>query len=257
MSPDKHAQDLHHILHEAGSVALRHFGQVARETKADGTPVTEADRECEQVIVDGLQRRFPHDGIEGEEGALVQAGERTWYVDPIDGTAAFLEGLAYWGPTAARVDRQGKIDLAALYLPRTRDYFSCSGGVASYGDRTLPDLVARPPAGGVLYVPSKLHLMFDLQWPGKTRCLGSTAAHLCLVAAGSARACVIGNGWNVWDVACGIGMLRATGGVAITVDGEELDVVRHRKTPFVAGDPAAVAWLRQPGRIKRKERQDV
>jgi len=59
--------------------------------------VSLADRELEFLIREGLQKAFPEDGILGEEGGAekLDAGF-VWVVDPIDGTAAFLNGLHTW-----------------------------------------------------------------------------------------------------------------------------------------------------------------
>jgi histidinol-phosphatase len=86
------------VARRAGELALRHAAKgVKREDKADDSPVTVADRECEQLIVSGLRAAFPDDGFLGEEGAS-DAGRsgRLWIVDPIDGTRDFLRGLPTW-----------------------------------------------------------------------------------------------------------------------------------------------------------------
>ena len=82
----------------AGELALQHAARgVRREDKADDSPVTVADRECEQLIVSELRAAFPEDGFLGEEGAS-HAGRsgRRWIVDPIDGTRDFVRGLPTW-----------------------------------------------------------------------------------------------------------------------------------------------------------------
>jgi len=82
----------------AGELALKHARQgVEREDKSDDSPVTVADRECERLIVSGLQAAFPGDGVLGEEGSS-QPGRsgRRWIVDPIDGTRDYLRGLPTW-----------------------------------------------------------------------------------------------------------------------------------------------------------------
>ena len=83
---------------KAGELALQHAARgVRREDKADDSPVTVADRECEQLIVSELRAAFPDDGFLGEEGAS-HAGRsgRRWIVDPIDGTRDFVRGLGTW-----------------------------------------------------------------------------------------------------------------------------------------------------------------
>lgn len=59
--------------------------------------VSIADRELELFIRDGLQQAFPEDGILGEEGGAENLDASfVWVIDPIDGTACFLNGLHNW-----------------------------------------------------------------------------------------------------------------------------------------------------------------
>src|SRR5580704_18597926 len=90
----------------AGEVALSYQAQgVNAETKPDDSPVTAADRECERVIAQMLNEKFPDDGILGEEGARKEARSgRRWIVDPIDGTRDFLRGNPLWGVLIALED---------------------------------------------------------------------------------------------------------------------------------------------------------
>lgn len=83
----------------AGETAVRHFrGSLAVETKADGSPVTRADREAEQAVREWLARRFPADGVVGEEfGETNRSAPRRWFVDPVDGTKSFVRGVPLWG----------------------------------------------------------------------------------------------------------------------------------------------------------------
>lgn len=68
---------------------------LAVEQKADDSPVTQADREANALIVDGLRARFPDDGLLSEElpddGSRLTAS-RVWMVDPLDGTKDFIRG---------------------------------------------------------------------------------------------------------------------------------------------------------------------
>lgn len=82
----------------AGRLALQYAAQgVLREDKSDDSPVTVADRECEQLIVSELRAAFPGDGFLGEEGAdHGGTSGRRWIVDPIDGTRDFVRGLPTW-----------------------------------------------------------------------------------------------------------------------------------------------------------------
>ena len=78
----------------ARAAALPHFrSALACENKADAgyDPVTEADRAAERAMREVLGRDRPADAIEGEEyGAEAGTSGVTWYLDPIDGTRAFI-----------------------------------------------------------------------------------------------------------------------------------------------------------------------
>jgi fructose-1,6-bisphosphatase/inositol monophosphatase family enzyme len=252
-SDPEHA--LRTLLVEAGNLALSLPADPSR--KHDGTLVTAADRAVEEVLVAGLRSAFPDDAIEGEEGTMLDgsSGAR-WYVDPIDGTGAFVEGLPVWGPTVARVENE-RVTLAGFYVPRTAQYFAVSRDRAWLDGHPLSSPAAARSPERTLFVPSRLHQFFDLRWGGKARSLGSTAAHLCLAAAGSARAAIVGPGWKPWDALCGLAMIAATGGAThvFRADGSggPLDPWRDRGLPFVAGDEDSVRWLATPGTILRKE----
>ncbi len=78
----------------ARAETLPRFRQVGVETKVDGSPVTEADREAEHAIRRQLRQAFPDFGILGEEFGDEGADDRPrWVVDPIDGTIAFSRGI--------------------------------------------------------------------------------------------------------------------------------------------------------------------
>src|SRR5690606_37275807 len=78
----------------AGELAMRWFQSDAlvAEGKADGSPVTEADRAAERFVRSEIERRFPGDGVIGEEfGETRSRNGRTWVVDPIDGPRSFVQ----------------------------------------------------------------------------------------------------------------------------------------------------------------------
>jgi histidinol phosphatase-like enzyme (inositol monophosphatase family) len=102
-----------------GRAAMRWFrGRFDLEFKADGSPVTNADREAETVMVDLLAAAFPDDGILGEEGAERFSRSRwTWTIDPIDGTDSFVRGVPLFGTMAGLTDSDGEPVLGAVYLP--------------------------------------------------------------------------------------------------------------------------------------------
>ena len=112
----------------AGAVALRYFRTALSiaDKGAGGPrydPVTVADREAERVIRGLIAERFPDDGILGEEQAPVASRSgRTWVLDPIDGTRAFMTGMLHWGVLLALHDGE-EVVLGVMGQPYTGELF--------------------------------------------------------------------------------------------------------------------------------------
>jgi len=101
----------------AGEMALASFGRQLRvEAKPDGTPVTDADRAAESAAREWIARRFPDDGILGEElGSVREQAPRRWLIDPIDGTKSFVRGVPLWGSLVALVEGKDVLAGAAFF----------------------------------------------------------------------------------------------------------------------------------------------
>lgn len=81
----------------ASDMAMRYFrSELEVERKADASPVTEADRRCEQIIQAHILADFPDHAIYGEEYGRRGDSHCLWLVDPIDGTRSFIRGLPFW-----------------------------------------------------------------------------------------------------------------------------------------------------------------
>ncbi len=108
------------------------------DSKADGSPVTKADRAAETAIRERIADRFPDHGVIGEEfGSESDAAEWVWVIDPIDGTGAFVSGLPTFGTLIALLCA-GEPVLGMIDQPITRERWT---GVA------FPDQPARTRFG--------------------------------------------------------------------------------------------------------------
>ncbi len=86
-------------------------GNFTVETKADMTPVTQADVECEEKIREIILKEFPGHGFRGEETGQTQSdAEYIWLVDPIDGTKGFVRQYPFYSTQIALM-KQGEIVL--------------------------------------------------------------------------------------------------------------------------------------------------
>jgi len=89
----------------AGRVVKPYFRKpIAVETKADQSPVTEADREAERQMRAAIADAYPDHGIVGEEfGRTAADADIVWLLDPIDGTKSFVTGSPLFGTLIAVV----------------------------------------------------------------------------------------------------------------------------------------------------------
>ncbi|MFM5916315.1 MAG: inositol monophosphatase family protein [Novosphingobium sp.] len=97
---------LAHRLAEAARAAILPYyrSDSGRERKPDASPVTLADRAAEEAMRRLIKSEFPRDAIQGEEfGIEAGSSGRSWVLDPIDGTTAFLAGRPIFGTLIALV----------------------------------------------------------------------------------------------------------------------------------------------------------
>ena len=117
---------------KAAEVAIRMQPEVVAETKADNSPVTQADRECELLIAGILSETFPGDGVLGEEGARAESRTgRKWIVDPIDGTRDYVRGNPLWANLIA-LEVDGEVVAGVVNLPMLGKLYAASRGGGAY-----------------------------------------------------------------------------------------------------------------------------
>lgn len=185
--------------------------------------VTVHDKNAEKVISAYIFANEPDSQILGEEGGAVGDGRVSWFVDPIDGTSNFIDGIAFWCVSvAAAVD--GEVVAGAILDPIADDMFSAdltgawlngevlrSTAAATEAEATLitgyPNARELTAHGGVALTDfAELVLAFRA-----VRRPGSAALTLAHVAAGWADAAA-GFNVNPWDVSAGELIVRQAGG---------------------------------------------
>ncbi|CCG01636.1 inositol monophosphatase family protein [Blastococcus saxobsidens] len=211
-------------------------------TKRDGSPSLAADEAAHAAAVEVLGGLGVTVLSEERRDRPVTAGEPWIVLDPLDGTGNFSAGLPPWAFSAGLVE--GGLPVAGLVadLASGRRWTGVHGVGA---ERDAVPIAPRPgstvvvpsgPGGGAVAVPSTAR---------RVRVTGCTAVDLCLVADGSASAWhdLDRSGTHVHDVAGGLAVLLAAGGVALTGDGRplRLDPDTATKIRFVAASSAAEA----------------
>ena len=116
----------------AGELALAHFeAGVTATLKADGTPVTEADRAVERWLRQTLSQARPEDAFLGEELGQLGESDRIWILDPIDGTGFFSRGDPNWRIHVA-LEVQGTTEVALVTSPALRRCWWATRGGGSF-----------------------------------------------------------------------------------------------------------------------------
>jgi histidinol phosphatase-like enzyme (inositol monophosphatase family) len=205
-----------------GDAALRHFRtDIAVELKNDGSEVTRADREAESIARDWIGRRFPNDGILGEEfGREPKPGARRWIIDPIDGTRSFVRGVPLWGSLVA-LEENGVVVAGAINCPATGDFLVAARGHGCWhnGSRTSVSATGTLATATILTTDSRFrtHPKRFEKWTA----LGAQVANVrawgdcygyVLVATGRAEL-MVDDRMSPWDVAALIPVVEEAGGV--------------------------------------------
>ena len=210
------------LARRAGSVALRHFrSALSVEAKTDGSPVTIADRSAEEAAREWIARRFPSDGVLGEEfGAHLPAAKRRWLIDPVDGTKTFVRGVPLWG-TLIAVCEDENVLAGAAFFPAVDEIVGAAPGLGCWwnGGRAQVSNVGLLEAATVLTTDERFTRTAERRegWQrlaagaAISRTWGDCYGYL-LVATGRAEVMVDGI-VAPWDAAALLPVITEAGGV--------------------------------------------
>ncbi len=214
---------------EAGRfvVSMRDRGVDVADTKSSPVDVvTEADRACEELILDRLLGDRPEDGFVGEEGDDVEGSSGIrWIVDPIDGTVNYLYGLPHYAVSIAAARGEQVVAGVVLSPVTGLEYAAARGAGASRNGvplqvRPTPSLDQSLVATGFGYETAvrerqALSVARMLPQVRDIRRQGSCALDLCAVAAGQVDA-YVEEGPHIWDYAAG-GLIAQESGATVEV----------------------------------------
>jgi histidinol-phosphatase len=118
----------------ADAITMRLFQtEVSVRTKADRTPVSEADEAVERAIRERLERDRPQDAIIGEEFGSKGDSDRRWIIDPIDATKNYIRGIPIFATLIALDGEVGVVSAPALQ----RRWWAARGEGAFCNDRRI------------------------------------------------------------------------------------------------------------------------
>ena len=249
------------VAERAGRVLAERYERVERiDYKSARDVVTEVDHLSEELIIGAIRATYPGDAILAEEsgahlGAAAggghaatddgAAGNRTWVIDPVDGTINYANGIPFFCVAMGLVV-DGRPAVGVIRDPMRDDTFAAAadgpatlGGhpiVASEKER-LSDFVISMTLSGRSVASRSRAIRRAVRI---TRQMGSAALSLAYVANGRFDAMVQQGGLSPWDVAAA-GLIAERAGAALTdmSGGPWFDLARPPKTVGVLAAPPA------------------
>ena len=216
----------------AGKLALAYFEKrhtLNIEIKRHVTDlVSQADREVEMLIREALQSAFPEDAILGEEhGYSDGTSGLTWVVDPIDGTAPYLNGLPGWCVSIGACDSMGPV-LGVIYAPVLDEFYVAARGQGATLNSTPIRALDGDLRAGLLGIGANDRvasarvgqMLGDLMAAGSAWVrYGSGALMLAWVAAGRLVGYVEPR-MSAWDCMAGYALINEAGGRTLAFPGD-------------------------------------
>ena len=244
------------IAEEAARLILPYWRtDTAVELKSDDSPVTQADRAAEALILTRLAALYPEVQTVAEEavsvdGAPARAEDWFWLIDPLDGTRGFVRGGEAFTVNIALI-HEGYPVAGVVTAPATattwrtdapgagafrRQFGEVQAGEAHAGEDWRPIRVRDRPQEGLALLS---HSITDEEAArlaarhGCTRWQGTDSSlKFCLIAEGRFDAYPRNGSISEWDTAAGQAVLEAAGGRVLAEDGQRL---AYGKSGFVNG----------------------
>jgi 3'(2'), 5'-bisphosphate nucleotidase len=242
LDEEKLLEDIAIAAKDAGAAILE---IVARgfdvEQKGDLSPVTEADRAAELLILAALAKAAPGMPVIAEEevaaGRIPAHGGTFFLVDPLDGTKEFVRGGDDYTVNIALV-ADGEPRLGVVYAPATGRLHGGIAGQYSWLDEGAgrKPIACRSCAYPIIVVASKSHFTQNTSdylahaAPGCSYEAVGSSLKFCIVAEGRADLYPRLSPTSEWDTAAGHAVLLGAGGLVVGPDGAPL---RYGKPAFL------------------------
>lgn len=224
------------------------------KSKADTSPLTEADLVAHELIVEGLQRIDPSTPIVSEEGRIGDplSSDRCWLVDPLDGTKEFIKRNGMFTVNIALMTKRNTRwtpVFGVVHAPVISTTWL--GGVGVPAQRrtseTAGPMIVRPSSEAE---PTRLVASGTHRGERDEAFAASLGRHDLVRMGSSLKACVVAEGsadlyprfgpTSCWDIAAAHAVVVAAGGIVINPEGRTLDydLVDEILNPFflVAAD---------------------
>lgn len=257
MTIEQKYQTLITLIEAEGLKARAYFddNQNTNEQKADGSVVTQIDKDIEDAIVGFVRTHFPEDTIIGEESAgHVGTSDFVWHIDPIDGTDNFLRRIPFCAISVARLGSTSEDSFGIVHNPITKQTFAALMDNGVYerehvhiltdellGGKAVITIARGRKESWIKTAVYNLRKGIGMQF-GKCDPYGSCALELAYIAANRIDGQLI-IGLNSYDYGAGLFLVKAAGGHISVFDnnvwspwtGSLKDLcAEHGKTMFIS-----------------------
>jgi len=240
--------DLANRLADAAGAAIRPYfrAEYGVETKDDSSPVTLADRAAEEAMRRLIVAERPMDGIVGEEfGTRESTSGRSWVLDPIDGTRAFIAGRPIFGTLIALIE-DGWPLLGLIDQPILKErWLGVAGRPTLFNGKPASTRVCRDlnkallaTTSPALFTDDQLHAFEHLDGAVLSTVLGGDCYNYACLASGHLDV-VVEAGLKLHDFAALVPVVEGAGGRMCDWQGDPLHAGSNGEV-VAAGDPARV-----------------
>lgn len=226
-------EELGLIAKDAGAVIMKIFNDgIQVETKADESPVTQADRQADALITHAIKKRLTgkwpiisEESFADGKSPDISGAEAFWLVDPLDGTKEFIKKGSDFTVNIALIEN-GKPIAGVVYAPaQDKTWYGCASGafVEEPGKPTRQIQCRDVPPEGVTAVVSKSHRTPETDDFLKNYTIADevsvgSSLKFCIVAEGKADLYPRLGRTMEWDTAAGHAVLRFAGGEVLTLE---------------------------------------
>ena len=215
---------------DAGSIIMQYYkSKYEIRDKSYHNPVTTADNAADKYLRETLTKAYPDYGWLSEETVDTKSRlskDRTWVVDPLDGTKEFIEGVDNFVVSVALVE-DGEPVVGVLYNPASDELFTAAKGDGAFLDGDPLNCSTEKDFKKMVILNSRSETRNGLWEPYSTdfkeqRAIGSVAYKLGLTSAAKADIFASLRPKNEWDICAGHCILHEAGGEMVTLEGKPI-----------------------------------
>lgn len=229
--------------------------QVKVHLKSDESPVTQADLQAHECLVQGLQYITPEIPVLSEESKQQSYQDRRrwreyWLVDPLDGTKEFIHKTDEFTVNVAYI-KDGRAEMGVIYAPRYDCYYYAQRGNGCYkqiNNQSPESIHTRPmPDTGCIALMSRRHqarkaIDFLAMLPHCTRVNKGSSLKTCLIAEGQADFYPSFGHTSEWDMGAAQCIIEEAGGAMLDLTGHSIRFNQRQSllNPplLIVGDPS-------------------